>query len=232
MTLLLSACNHSTSDNSVLLNISASGEIELVPDMASVTISIGCTNKDITVSNECAMQNIDKLFALFDEYEISKDDYHSSRVNLEKSYRWRNNSNVFDGYLSSSTVSVKFNDMDVMSKAITKILAMKNAEVFGLNYSHSKIDSIANEAYLKALGNARKLAEDIKLELKGKSISVLEVSNIDNKFRTTANKKVLRSAMAESRLDNSAASIQINPGMLKLVKDIHVLYSVKFSENK
>ena len=230
--LLLSACNLSVSNNSVLLNISATGEIELIPDMASVAVNIACTNKDITVSNECARKNIDKLFALFDEYKISKEDYHSSRVNLEKSYRWRNNSNIFVGYLSSSTISVVFKDIEVMGQVITKIMGMRNAEVSGLNYSHSKIDELTNDAYLKAMSNAKELAEDFRQELLGESVRVLEVSNIDNKFRTSVDRGVLEKRAVANYVADSAPAIQINPGMLKLVKNVYVLYSVEFSDNK
>jgi len=229
--LLLSACNQSDSDNSVLLNIRATGEIDLVPDMASVTVNISCIYKDIAASNECARKNIDTLFALFDKHKISKDDYHSSRVNLEKSYSWRNNSNIFDGYRSSSTIGVEFKDIEVMGQVITKMMGMKNAEVSGLNYSHSKIDALTNDAYLKALGNAGKLAEDFRQELKGESVRVLEVSNIDNKFRTSVSKGFLKRE-AVSNFSDAAPAIQINPGMLKLVKDVYVLYSVEFTDKK
>lgn len=224
--LSLLGCNKSDNRNPVLLNVQASGEIEIVPDIATITVNVSCTNKDLSKSNDCTKKSIDELFILFNEHKISKKDYHSSRINLEKEYTWKNNSQVFSGYKSSGAINILFKDLGIMSKVLTKIMTMRNVEVFNLNYSHSDIDSLANNAYLEALDNSKKLANEIKIKLRGKSIIVLEISNVNNRFSSHESK--YSDKEIQSLKERAASTIQINPGALRLIKDIYVLYSITF----
>ncbi len=225
--LLLFGCNKSDDVKSIYVNIEASGEIQLIPDMASITVNINCTDKDLTKSTECTTMSVDELFALLNEHKVKKDDFHSSRINLEKKYIWKNNSQIFNGYKSSSTINILFRDLETMNIIITKIMTMKNASLYNLNYSHSKIDSFTNKAYLKALDNSKTLALEIKTNVGGKSVEVLQISNIRENFGTKES-VTLREKKLSTYSPNKAPTIQINPGSLKIIKDIYVQYRVAF----
>lgn len=225
--LSLLSCNDVGNKEPVHLNIKASGEVEVVPDIASITADVSCTNKDLAKSNDCASRSINELFALLNEHKILKEDYHSSRINLEKEYIWRKNSQIFHGYKSSSSIDILFKDLDVMSKVLTKAMLMKNIEISNLNYSHSDIDKLTNNAYLKALDNSKVLANEIKNKLDGKSIEIVEISNAGNINSIYKYENKLEKGMLDSFSSREASSIQINPGSLKLIKDIYVLYRVK-----
>lgn len=127
-------------------------------------------------------KSINQLFELLNKYKISNEDFHSSRINLEKEYVWRKNSQVFTGYRSSGTIDILFKDLENMSKVLTKTMLMRNVGVSNLNYSHSNIDALVINAYLEALDNSKKLASKIKNKLQARSVEILEVSNIDGKF--------------------------------------------------
>ena len=223
--LSLFGCNKSDNVKHILVNIKASGEIRLVPDIASLEVNISCTNKDLSKSNDCTKNNIDELFSLLSEYKVDKDDYHSSRINLEKEYIWKKDSQVFNGYKSSSTINILFKNLEIMSAVITKIMTMKNAEVYNLSYSHSKIESFANNAYLKALDNSKTLADEIKNKLTGKSVEVSKISNVSDRFGSLESGMLEKKELSSFR-SNEPSTIQINPGALKLIKDIYVQYSI------
>jgi len=229
MALFLLGCNQPDYKKSVLLNISASGAMEVVPDIVSITISVSCLNKNLNKSNNCTKKRIDSLFKLLEKHKIAKKDYHSSRVNLEKKYVWRKNSNIFAGYKSSSTINILFKNLDNMSIVLTKVMLMKNIAVSNLSYSHSKIDSFANDAYLEALDNADKLVNKLKNKIKGQSVEILEISNTINGFSNTKSKGYkAKNYKSRSLVRDEFSAIQINPGSLKLIKNIYVLYKVKY----
>ena len=225
--LSLVGCNKSADVKSVLVNIEASGEIQLVPDIASIAVNVSCTDKDLSKSTECTRKNIDELFSLLEENKIDKNDYHSSRIDLTKEYIWKNNSQVFNGYKSSSTINILFKNLDTMSTVITKIMTMKNASLYNLNYSHSEIETFTNKAYLKALDNSKTLSNEIKDKLGGKSVEISQISNISGAFDTNESGLYEKKEFSKNR-SNSAAPIQINPGALKIVKDIYVQYRITF----
>ena len=83
--LFLFGCSKSDDLKPILLNIEASGEIQLVPDLASIAVNVSYTNKDLSKSTECTKKSIDELFALLNEHKIKEDDYHSSKINLCRS---------------------------------------------------------------------------------------------------------------------------------------------------
>ncbi len=227
--LSLTGCGTSDHKKSVLLNISATGEIEVIPDIASITVHVSCLNKNLSKSNNCTKKRITKLFTLLEQHKILKKDYHSSRVNLAKEYIWQKNSQVFTGYKSSSTINILFRDLDNMSKVLTKTMLMKNIDVSNLSYSHSNIDSLANDAYLEAIKNSRTLVNKIKDNLNGQTVEVLEISNTSNGFSGIESKRY-ESANYRSKAVGLAdiSTIQINPGSLKLIKNVYVLYKMKF----
>ena len=227
--LSLIGCGNSEYKKSVLLNISASGDIEVIPDIASITVNVSCLDKNLNNSNTCTKKRIKKLFKLFEQHKILTKDYHSSRVNLTKEYTWRKNSQVFAGYKSSSTINVLFRDLENMSKTLTKTMLMKNIDISNLNYSHSNIDSLANDAYLEAMNNSNRLVNKIKDKLKGQSVEIIEISNTSNEFSSIESKGYeADSYRSKAVRKNEISTIQINPGSLKLIKNIYVLYRMKF----
>ena len=209
----------------VTVNVKATGEIELVPDMGGITVSVSCTDQVLAASTDCTKKGIDALFALLKEHKIPKEDYHSSAVNLEKEYIWQDNSQVFNGYKSSSTVSILFKNLDTMSAVISRTMTMKNAEVFNLTYSHSELEAYSNKAYLKALDNAKALAEEIRKKLGGKTLEIVKISNMDN-VRDNLGSPESGLLKEKEYRSQAAAPIQINPGALKLIKDIYVQYVI------
>jgi uncharacterized protein YggE len=222
--LSLFGCNGSDDVRSILVNIEASGEIEVLPDMASIAVNVSCIDKDLSKSTECTKTSIADLFALLDEHKINRDDYHSSSINLEKEYIWQNNSQVFNGYRSSSTVNIVFRNLETLSVVITKIMTMKDASLNNLNYSHSELDAFANKAYLKAFDNSKMLADEIKNKLGGKSVEVSQISNMREDFSVHGS-----DAPEEKRLrlsTNEPSMIQVNPGVLKIIRRIYVQYKI------
>jgi uncharacterized protein YggE len=227
MILALFGCNKSENVKSVLVNVKASGEIELAPNMADIAVNISCTDKVLGKSNDCTRKGIDSLFALLAEHQISKDDYHSSRIDLNKDYIWRKNSQVFNGYKTSSTVNILFRDLETMSPVISRIMAMTSASLFNLSYSHSELESYGNKTYMKALDNAKVLAGEISGKLGGKSVEVLQVSNIEGGLVGHDSGRLDKMAVANFRAEESPM-IQVNPGKLKLVKNIYAQYRIGF----
>ncbi|MDH5784076.1 MAG: SIMPL domain-containing protein [Chromatiales bacterium] len=226
LTVTLLGCQGEEPSDFLLLNLASNGEVKLIPDMASMSATISCTDKVIERSADCTKRAITNLFQLLDKHGIKKEDYHSTRINLEKEHTWRNNSHIFVGYKSSSTISMVFRDLDAMSQVITAALTMKSVELSGLNYSHSQIDEMSQQAYLNALDTSRELAEKMQEKLGGKSLVVMEVNNSGQNFVTRVPAGLMKREMAQGFADTATSPIQINPGELTLAKEVNVLYKV------
>ena len=227
--LLLPGCYQVDDNKYILMNLKANGEIELIPDMASIYVNIYCVNKGLVKSNACTKEGIDALFALLDKYKVEKSDYHSSRIELEKEYIWKRDSQVFNGYKSSSQVSIVFRDLAVMEPVIAHVMQMKNADMGGLNYSHSKLDTYTREVYLKALENSKQLANDFKDEIGGASIEILRISNESSLLNVSepVMAEKMESKPVSRNYESSPSVIQMNPGTLSLSREIYVQYRIE-----
>lgn len=228
LTVTLVGCQTEKESDFLLLNLASIGEVKLIPDMASMSATVSCTDKIIERSAECSKRAIKDLFQLLDKNGVKKEDYHSSRIELEKEYTWRNSSNVFEGYKSSSTISIVFRDLDAMTQIVTGALTMKSVELYGLNYSHSQIDEFSQQAYLNALDNANVLAERMQAKVAGKSVQIIEISNNNNGFvsNITEEKGEWLAQNYSGRTRSAPAPIPVNPGELTLTKEVNVLYKV------
>lgn len=223
---LMAGCYPASDKKAVLINIQSSGEMQLKPDSASITVNISCTNKDLPTSSACVSKNINFLFSVLEKNNISRDDYHSSRINLEKEHVWQNNSQIFNGYKSSSTVNILFKNLDIMSETVTALMSMEKAEISNLAYTHSDVESYTNKAYLKALDNSRVLADELRVKFNGSAVEVVQISNIGDQTFVTPPSGGMSANDGLARAMPS--SLQVNPGMMILVKDIYVQYRVIF----
>ena len=205
-----------------ILNLEAAGEIEVVPDLADFKVSLSCVDEDVNTSNDCLKSEATLVYKVLGKLQIDKKDYHSSRVNLNKSYHWENGKKIFKGYRASMTISIIIRDLDKLDDALGRLMTLKNLSLSGLSYSHSNMEKLKIEAYMKALDNADNLAESIKNKIGGRSMHLMEINQLSRSVRpmgAMAEAKVLRQTAADEPLN-------INIGTLVFRENISVRYKI------
>src|SRR5688572_4693613 len=160
------------------LMIKAAGEIETVPDMATFRIQLSCLKSTIGASKQCLVDKSNALNKKLLGFNIDPKDILTTAVDLQKSYEWRRNSQVFTGYNSATTLIVTVRNLDNLDRIYTELIENQNLEIGNLAYSHSKLDSLKNEAYMKALRNSNVLADRLLTELPEKKKEILKIGNI------------------------------------------------------
>ncbi|HSI89712.1 MAG TPA: SIMPL domain-containing protein [Adhaeribacter sp.] len=158
--------------------IKAAGEVETVPDMATFRIQLSCLKPTIGASKQCLVDKSNALHKKLLSFNLDPKDILTTSVDLQKGYEWRNNSRVFTGYNSSTTMIVTVKNLDNLDRIYTELIENQNLEIGNLAYSHSKLDSLKNEAYLKALRNSKVLADRLLTELPEKKKEILKIGNV------------------------------------------------------
>jgi len=177
--LIISLFGCDTKENFKTIILKTTGNIEIEPDEASILIQINCVDKNIMTAKNCLMEKSDKLYASLTKYGIQKQDILTTRVDLNKDFSWINNSYVFNGYNASSTAHVKIRELKILDDLYPELLSNEQLTIGGLTYHHSKIDSLNEIAYLRALENASRLADKIISTLPEKNKMVVQISNIE-----------------------------------------------------
>jgi uncharacterized protein YggE len=209
--------------------IKSNGEISVQPDEASITVHLACVNMNIKTAKDCLIDRSESLNKSVLELGVKPDDILTTSINQSKEYRWINNSEVFFGYRTSLTTQLTIRDLKILEDLYTGLLLNKNATIGNLSYSHSKMDSLNNAAYLKALENANTLADQLLSKLNETEKEVVRIGNMnlpsvgDNyEVRYEGNmEKELMELNAENR------TIRINNGMMYANKTLIVEYRIK-----
>lgn len=175
--ILLISCNPEKNYKTILLR--TSGIVEVAPDEASLSLNLSCVDKNIEQAKTCLLNISSRLNEDMINFKIPKEDILTTNVNLNKDYIWVNNSNIFNGYLASTTTRVKIRDLTILDKIYTKLLSNENLTIGSLTYNHSKLDSINEVAYLIALENANKMADKILSRLPEKNKTITRISNFE-----------------------------------------------------
>jgi len=175
--IMLISCNPEKDYKTILLK--SSGIVEVAPDEASLSLNLSCVDKNIEQAKSCLLNISSRLNEDLINFKIRKEDILTTNVNLNKDYVWINNSNIFNGYLASTTTRVKIRDLTILDEVYTKLLSNENLTIGSLIYNHSKLDSINEVAYLIALENADKLADKILSRLPEKNKAITQISNFE-----------------------------------------------------
>ncbi len=175
--ILLASCNTGKEFKTILLK--TSGVVEVAPDEASISLNLSCVDKNVEQAKTCLLNISSGLNEDLINFKIRKEDILTTNVSLNKDYAWIDNSNIFNGYLASTTTIVKIRDLKILDDVYTKLLSNENLAIGSLTYNHSKLDSIGEVAYLIALENANQLADKILSRLPEKKKAITQISNFE-----------------------------------------------------
>jgi uncharacterized protein YggE len=230
MLVTITSCQMNTSTSSSTkfktFMIESVGKVETMPNEASFYINLSCLDKSVTSARECLVRQSNELMTKLLGYGIKKEDIQTNSVSLEKSYTWTNNSRVFEGYRSSTSLVVKVRDLDKLDVIYTDLLENEHLDLGGLTFAHSDIENLKNEAYVNALKKADVLADKLLTELPEKNREVLKIGNVQI---TSSNPGVQepRAMMYAKAEMSDAGSVAISTGKITVQATLYVEYLIK-----
>ncbi|MCM4154550.1 SIMPL domain-containing protein [Gramella sp. AN32] len=229
--ILLSSCAHDrieSNANFKTMMIKSSGEIETTPDMAEFTIYLNCLKPTVKGAKQCLVDESNALTQSLLDYGIDKEDLLTTAISMNKSYRWANNSQVFQGYNSATSINVKVKDLDKLDEIYSELLENRNLNLNGLSYSHSKLDSLENKAYIKAFHKAEVLAKKLIAEIPEEDLELLKIGNVSITSSLPNNRGASSdAAMAEVAEQSAGNSISINTGNVRVNATLYVEFHIK-----
>lgn len=230
--LIFISCNSNSkieSTNFKTLMIKSIGEVETLPDLATFHISLNCLKKSVKSSKQCLVDKSNELNSKLLSFGINQDDILTTSVDMNKSYRWSKNTRVFEGYKSSTKMFITIRDINNLDEIYTELLENRNLNIGGLSYSHSKLDSLKNEAYVRALKKSGVLADKLLIELPESKKEVLKIGNVEISALTP--KKFESKYEVEYDMDVSFVSknksIAISKGTVIVNATLFVEYQIK-----
>ena len=216
------SCQQKTAHKSFVLK--SSGYVLAEPDEASIDLNLSCVDKNLERAKSRLVSKANSVSEMLDKLGITKNDILTTSLRLNKDYSWQNGSNVFSGYNASSQLHVVIRNLDILGEFYSRFLLMEDLSIGNLNYQHSKMDSLSNEAYLNALDNANMLADKLLTKLPESNKSIVKVSNVE--ISNTGNTELYETNMVSNAEVSSRAQMPVSTGNMAVEQTLYVVYSI------
>jgi len=159
------------------LDISATGEVSRVPDVA--VISAGVVTRSATAVAALAENatRMERVRAALKRAGIADRDIQTSTVSLNPDYRYAENQPPqLTGYSATNTVNVRFRDIKATGKILDALVAEGANQINGPSLTIDKPEAALDEARTRAIANGRARAELYARSLGMRVVRLLSVS--------------------------------------------------------
>ena len=158
------------------LDISATGEVSRVPDLA--TISAGVTTQAVSASDAIGQTAARmEVRAALKRAGVADRDIQTASLNLSPQYKYGDNQPpLLTGYQASNQLSVRFRDIRASGKIIDALVAQGANQINGPGLSIDKPEAALDEARAKAIATGRARADLYARSLGMRVVRVILVS--------------------------------------------------------
>lgn len=142
------------------LDISATGEVTRVPDVAVISTGVVTRAARATAAIQQNAARMERVRAALKRAGIADKDIQTSSINLNPEYAYvERQPPRLTGYTASNQVSVRFRDIMKTGEILDVLVAEGANQINGPSLTIDKPEAALDEARLKAVANGRARAE-------------------------------------------------------------------------
>jgi len=200
------------------LDISATGEVTRVPDIA--TISAGVTTRAATAKSalQQAATRMARVRAALRSAGVEDRDIQTSNIGLNPEYRYvENQPPRIVGYSASNQLSVRFRDIANAGNILDALVAEGANQINGPTLSIDKPEAALDEARSRAVASGRARAELYARALGLRVVRVVIVSESGGSYPVPPPMPMMmargEAASADTKVDPGEQRLQVNLAM-------------------
>lgn len=223
----ISACQAQDIDvcNGSTITMTATGEIESIPDVAEVSLNVKSRGSDEGAALQNLSANIKKIISVLEDLDIKDEDISTDSINIFPVYDQRNRGEVI-AYEGTSRVNFKTFDLSQITELMSGVMAGSDNLFSNITYSSTDEDALEDRARTTAFNKALHKAE-LYAELSGNTLG--QICTI-----TESNVRVMPKRMDMMRQETMAVSsapmnvsIPIKPGKITTTAQVTLIYSLE-----
>lgn len=163
------------------------GHVTVYPNYAELTVDADFTRPRLRDAVTEVQRVVDQVLTLSRRYAPGPSDVRVSSTSSNKEFTYVKGKEVFAGYSSTQSVTVRISDLRRLSPYLEELLATPISRIKDLTYGHNQADSLRREADVLALADAVKTADKMCGALHLRRGAVLEVSDNSSPESTNTN---------------------------------------------
>lgn len=142
------------------LNLSAMGEVDVAPDMATITLGVQTEAATAQEAMRANAQKMSQVMAALNRAGIEGRDIQTSNLNLNAQYDYpQNESPRLRGYQASNQVTVKVRDLQRLGAAVDATVNAGANQIHSINFGLNDSTAAENAARQAAVRNLQSKAQ-------------------------------------------------------------------------
>jgi uncharacterized protein YggE len=205
------------------LDISATGEVTRVPDIAIISTGVVTRAATATAAIQQNATRMERVRAALRRAGIEDKDIQTSSINLNPEYVYAERQPPrLTGYTASNQVSVRFRDIRKTGEILDALVAEGANQINGPSLTIDKPEQALDEARLKAVANGRARAE---LYARALGMRVTRLLSVSESGGYAAPPPMPMYARAEAM--SADASTKIDPGEQKVQVSVAMSFELQ-----
>ncbi|MEO8454319.1 MAG: SIMPL domain-containing protein [Sphingomicrobium sp.] len=142
------------------LDISATGEVTRVPDVAIISAGVVTRSATATGAIQDAADRMQRVLAALKRASVEDRDIQTSSISLNPEYRYvENQPPQLTGYTASNQLTIRFRDIRNSGKILDALVGQGANQISGPNLTIDKPEAALDEARARAIATGRARAE-------------------------------------------------------------------------
>lgn len=204
------------------LEISATGEVTRVPDVALISAGVVTRANTAVGAIQDNAARMERVVAALKRAGIAERDIQTSSINLNPEYRYgENQPPQLVGYTASNQVTVRFRDIRSSGRILDALVAEGANQINGPSLTIDKPESALDEARVKALANGRERADLYARALGKRVVRLVSVSETGGRSVPPP------MPYARAQIAEAAAKTDILPGEQELQVNLEMVFELQ-----
>jgi uncharacterized protein len=193
------------------LDISATGEVTRVPDIAIISAGVVSRSATATGALQDAANRMQRVLAALKRAGVEDRDLQTSNISLNPEYRYvENQPPQLTGYTASNQLTIRFRDIRKSGKILDALVGQGANQINGPSLTIDKPEAALDEARARAIAAGRARAELYARSLGMRIVRVVSVSESGGYAAPPPMPMYARAEIAQ------AADTKVVPGEQKL----------------
>ncbi len=204
------------------LDISATGDVTRVPDIAIITAGVVTRAATAGSALQQAATRMDRVIAALKRAGVEDRDIQTSNISLNPEYTYENNQPPrLNGYTASNQLTIRFRDIANSGKILDALVAEGANQINGPSLTLDKPEAALDEARARAVAAGRARADLYARSLGLRVVRVVIVSESGGNYPVPPPMPMMMEARAQ------AADTKIVPGEQKLSVTLSMTYELQ-----